>query len=107
MLKRILIVLVIAILLSSYSIAQEIEIEWENADTQCVGFTIYWGEKSGVYTNKLNVGAKLSARIDPYPLTHAYISVVCYNKDGEESQYSDEIEWGVSPPQNIRVEGQK
>lgn len=83
--------------------ADEVKLEWDELAFWCKGYTIYWGTESGNYSYKKDVGHIFTTSIEMAPLKHAYISVACYDDEGNESTFSNEVEWGVKAPTGMQI----
>lgn len=69
-----------------------------STDPSVVGYKIYYGTASGVYTNALNVGLATSATVSNLTAgTRYYFAATAYNASGVESPYSNEANDAFQP----------
>jgi len=67
-----------------------------------VGYKLYWGASSHLYTNSLNADTNLSATVYGVLVgTNYYFAATAYDTDGIESDYSVEAIGRVVPPTNV------
>jgi hypothetical protein len=73
--------------------AQSVTLAWSSsADTNVVGYRIYYGVASRSYTNMIDVGDALTATVtNLVEGTTYYFAATAYNILGMESEYSDEV----------------
>lgn len=86
----------------------DVSLAWEAPfDFTIVGYKVYWGEISGQYNNQLNVGTNLSVTITNLQnKTTYYFAAVSYDVFGNESDFSNEINYTtpvIRPPKEERV----
>jgi hypothetical protein len=93
--KALLAILFAAFLSSSRAIAAVPSLEWDpNPEPYVVGYNVYIGEKSRVYTRVIDVGQQTSV-----PLTNLnpgvtyYFAVTAYDTSRLESPFSDEVSY--------------
>jgi hypothetical protein len=80
--------------------AGEVTLTWNapvlNADgtllTDLAGYRIYYGYASGIYNDSVDVGNITAGRISNLPHGLIFFAVTAYDKSGNESEYSNEIE---------------
>src|SRR6516165_4972693 len=73
--------------------AQSLTLAWDSsADTNVVGYRVYYGSTTRSYTNSVDVGNATSATISGLQdgSTH-YFAATAYNNIGLESAYSSEL----------------
>lgn len=79
---------------------ESVTLTWDaSPDASVIGYNIYYGGSSGVYTNEINVGNVTSATI--YGLVAGvtyYFTATAYYGDGTESVFSNEISRTVPAP---------
>jgi hypothetical protein len=80
--------------------ADGVSIAWNpSSNTNVVGYNVYYGGSSGVYTNKIYVGNVTSAVVMGLtPDATYYFSATSVSASGEESGYSAEISYTVPNP---------
>lgn len=85
--------LAFAICASASAAGQEISLGWNpSADTNVAGYAVYYGPKSGNYTNRIDVGTNTTAVITGLNLgAQYYFAVTAYNSTGLESPTSNEV----------------
>jgi hypothetical protein len=85
---------------TSVSAVQSVTLAWNaSADTNVVGYNVYYGTSSGAYTSKIDVGGATNATINN--LTEGvtyYFAATAYNIIGLESDYSAEVSYTVPVP---------
>jgi len=76
---------------------QSVTLGWQpSSDTNVVGYNIYYGSASQVYTNTINVGDVAGVTIDGLADgTTYYFGATSYNAQYQESDYSDEAIYNV------------
>jgi hypothetical protein len=90
------------LLTGSQALAQptvNVTLAWEVGDsTDSVGYNVYYGTSSGVYTELVSVGNATQATLSNLLVgTTYYIAVTALDNAGLESGYSDEIEFMPAP----------
>lgn len=88
---------------------QSVSLAWDaNAETNIVGYRLYYGTTSQNLTNTVDAGPQLTATVTGLRegLTY-YFAVTARNSDGLESNFSDQVSYPVpglslvtSPPAN-------
>jgi len=75
---------------------------WDpSPDAQVVGYRVYFGVASGSYTNSANVGAVTNATITGLVVgTTYFFAATAYNAAGDESVFSNEINYTPAAPAN-------
>jgi hypothetical protein len=75
------------------SAGESVTLTWgASPDTSVIGYNIYYGSTSGVYTNEINVGNVTSATVfDLVAGVTYYFAATAYYADGTESVFSNEI----------------
>ncbi len=92
-------------------IQRSITLAWDpSIDPAVVGYQLYVGSVSGVYTSVIDVGAATTATVPGLTVGATYyFAVTAYNSMGVESPFSGEISYVVPPPprylQNSQVAG--
>ena len=79
--------------------AYGVELQWlPNAETNLIGYNLYWGALSGIYTNKLvtDTGTNVILALTNSGIYHFALSAV--NDLGQESDVSNEAVWTNLPP---------
>ena len=93
-------------------IGEPVTLAWDaNTEPDISGYKVYFGIESGNYTDSIDVGNITTATIDSLieGMTY-YFAVTAYNEAGLESDYSNEVVFGVpisnKPPfaENLSVE---
>jgi hypothetical protein len=84
---------------SSFAL-QSVTLAWDpSADTNVVGYNIYYGVASRTYTNHIDVGNTLTATVSNLVEgTTYYFAATAYNGLGMESDYSNETSWTAPWP---------
>jgi hypothetical protein len=92
-----LIGLMVAIYPFSSFAQANVALAWSpSTDPQVAGFNIYYGRISGVYTNKISVGAATSLTVSNLvPGATYYFAATTYNAAGAESAFSSEVSYTV------------
>ena len=72
---------------------------WDNnpAGDMVVGYRVYSGAASGIYTSVLDVGDSTSAFIPVSETAPTYFAITAYNADGLESGFSSEVVYTPGP----------
>lgn len=87
-----LIVLAGALLAPQPGCAGTVTLAWDPApQPELDGYWIYYGNKPGRYSEKLDVGKTTSCTVSGLPAGTYYFSVKAYGSSGEQSFYSDEV----------------
>ena len=82
---------------------QSVTLAWNpSTDVNVIGYNIYYGIASGIYTSKTDVGNATSATIPGLTagVTY-YFAITAYDSFGQESGYSSEISYLVPAPAPI------
>jgi hypothetical protein len=76
---------------------QQVTLGWvASADPTVVGYYLYYGTTSGVYTNKINVGTNTTWTVAALAAgTTNYFTTTSYNASGIESGYVPEVSYLV------------
>ncbi len=81
-------------------------VEWNpNPEPTPAGYRVHWGTRSGVYTEIIDVGNRLWARLPVYE-SPACIALTAYDATGVDSPFSDELEVlpeHIEPRRRLRV----
>lgn len=79
------------------STGHSVGLAWDAAtDPTVVGYHVYWGQASRVYTNMVDVGMSTSLTVSNLTVGDVYyFAATTYNAAGLESQFSQEIAWMV------------
>ena len=91
---------IINVLITFNTTAGTITLAWDpNPDPTVVGYRIYYGGASGVYTNMLNAGATTNLTVSNLVqgVTY-YFAATDYDTNGIESVYSTEVSGTVNVP---------
>ncbi len=90
---------------ASLQAAPSVQLGWTaSTDTAVVGYTLYYGTASGVYTTTLDVGNSTTAYVAPLtPGTTYYFVVTAYDSFGIESGYSNEASFTAPGAQTPTV----
>jgi len=86
--------------------AADVRVMWDpNSEEDLAGYKIYWGTESRVYGQPIDVGNVTECTIPGLePGIKYYIAATAYNTAGYESDYSNEVTWGVPhAPANMRI----
>ncbi len=90
--------------------AQPVTLEWDaSPDSSVVGYRVYYGDQSGSYTNSFVVGPSTTATLtNLVPDVDYFFAATCYDADGAESPFSNELKYRPSrlpirAPQGLRV----
>jgi len=74
-----------------------VNVVWNpSPDTNVVGYKIYYGSQSGIYTTSIIAGGVTNYLIDTTNFIYAstyYFVATSYNAEGWESSYSPEVAW--------------
>ena len=113
-LRTVLCVIFVLGLLSSTALAGSVTLSWDapttNEDgsplTDLGGYTLYWATQSGGYAapaGNLDVGNALTVTVDVPDNT--WFVVTAYDTSGNQSGYSNEVNFQLSPgvPSNLRL----
>ena len=92
-------ILIILLLFLTCSLrAQTLALVWKpSISTNVIGYKLYYGGQSGVYTNIVDVGNATNCVVSNIPtnVTH-YFAATAYDDMGVESQFStNELEWPI------------
>ena len=68
---------------------------WDaSPDVDIAGYRLYWGVKTGIYTNSINVGKVLTGTITNLSARQRYyVAATAYRTNGVESPFSNEVTW--------------
>ena len=82
-----------------------VTLSWQpSPSTGVVGYAIYYGIVSGVYTQRVDVGNQTSAAITGLTAgVSYYFAVTAYTTTGLESEPSNEVDYTVPPPSTNQV----
>jgi len=86
--------------------AADVRVMWDpNSEPDIGGYKIYWGTASRDYGPPADVGNVTEYIITGLePGIKYYIAATAYNTAGYESDYSNEVTWGVPhAPANMRI----
>jgi hypothetical protein len=74
---------------------QSVTLAWDpNQEPDLGGYIVYYGPRSRVYTNAINVGNVTTNTVSGLEETGTYyFAVTAYNTNGLESDFSDEVSW--------------
>jgi hypothetical protein len=77
--------------------AQTVNLSWNSStDTNVVGYTIYYGGTSGLYTNQISVGSVTNASVSGLTDgTIYYFAATSRDAAGDQSIYSNETVYSV------------
>lgn len=80
-----------------------VTLAWSESTTNFAGFKIYQGVASKTYTVTNDVGAVTNATVSVIPGVTNFFSATCYDKNGLQSPFSNEITYAVpvAQPQNV------
>src|SRR5882672_12401480 len=75
---------------------QSVSLAWDKSpDTNVVGYAVYYGNSSGAYDSRLEVGTNTVATVTvPGGLTYFFVAT-SYDADGLESEPSNEVNYSV------------
>lgn len=81
-----------------------VTLEWDpNPEPEVVGYYVYVGTQSGVYTRVVDTGSQTFIRVAPLdPGITYYFAVTARSSDGLESPFSDEVSYTV-PIDGVRA----
>ena len=96
--KRIALLLFLFASLSAF--ADSVTLIWNpSPGTNVAGYYVYYGGASRTYTNKSNVGNTTNATVSGILEGPTYFfALTAYNSDGLESDYSNELAYGIPAP---------
>ncbi|HYG23235.1 MAG TPA: tandem-95 repeat protein [Verrucomicrobiae bacterium] len=82
--------------------AQSVTLIWNaSADTNVIGYNVYYGVASRTYTNRIDAGATTNLVVNGLlPGVTYYFAATAYNILGMESEYSSEVSYTVPVPVN-------
>lgn len=105
--KRIFWGFILTLLMITISHAAEVSLAWDaNTEPYLAGYKIYYGNASRSYTQTIDVGNVTEYTVKNLPDGEAlYFAATAYDKYKNESDYSNEVEWGkfdLTPPGNFR-----
>ena len=99
--------LILAALSTTVRAGQSVTLAWNRStDPTVVGYNIYYGRASGLYTNMINAGNATNATISSLiPGITDYFAVTTYNSSGVQSPFSNEVSYTAPflPGVQIRV----
>ena len=74
---------------------ESVTLAWDpNPEPDLGGYIVYYGPRSRVYTNAINVGNVTTNTVSGLEETGTYyFAVTAYNTNGLESDFSDEVSW--------------
>lgn len=90
-------------------ITRNVTLAWDaSIDPTVTGYKVYWGAAPGHYTNSVNAGPELTARVSNLLSGQTYyFAATAYNSLELESDFSNEVSYTVPlpppPPANLRV----
>ena len=100
------IMLMLLIFVATSVMAADVTLQWDpNSEPDLAGYKIYYGTASRTYGEPIDVGnvTTYTAK-DLEPGTKYYFAATAYNEDGYESDYSNEVMWGIpTAPSNFRI----
>lgn len=84
----------------------QVTLGWNaSTDPTVVGYHLYYGNTSGVYTSEITVGTNTVDTVTGLAAgLNYYFTVTCYNTAGIESGYASEVSYNVSQTTPV-VEG--
>jgi hypothetical protein len=90
-------ILFFTLLPSAVGAVPSVTLAWSpSADTNVIGYNIYYGRASRTYTNKVDVGNVLTATVSNLVEgTTYYFAATAYNIIGMESTFSGEVTYSV------------
>jgi hypothetical protein len=85
-----------------------LSLAWDPCPTNLpVGYLVYYGVASGVYTSVADAGTNLSAEVSGLtPGLVYYLAVSAYDSNGDESMFSNEVTNAIPIPPSIVVQPQ-
>lgn len=83
-------------LMATVSRAAEVTLAWDpNSESSVIGYTLYYGTASGVYTDSRDVGDETQYTLSGLTEDTTYYFAVTAYTDEDESDYSNEISYQV------------
>lgn len=82
--------LFLSLLLASSLRAADIQFSWDANPDEVAGYKLSWGRESGRYSNSVTT-TNTTVVVSNLPIGKTYLSVVALNREGMESDYSDEV----------------
>ena len=85
---------------TTFAASGSISLAWDRStETDVVGYKVYWGTSSGVYTAQQDNLNEITATISNLEVgSRYYFAVTAYNQSGLESAYSQEVSGIVGSP---------
>lgn len=103
------VLLLLACLVTTVASAASVTLAWDpSPDVSVVGYRVYFGPAAGTYTNSATVGNTTNATLTGLNAgTKYYFAATAYNSVGEESAFSNEINYtpAVAPTPPPAVTG--
>lgn len=95
--------LLITLVQPTASSAASVDLGWNaSSDSNVVGYNVYYGTSSGVYTNETYVGDTTNAVVTGLvPGVTYYFSATSVDADGQESAFSTEIAYTIPNPNAV------
>ena len=89
--KLLLVALLLIIALAAY--AASVTLAWTpSPDASVVGYRLYWGASSRVYSNSVTVGNVRTSTIPDLGMSTFYVfAATAYDSSGVESEFSNEV----------------
>jgi hypothetical protein len=83
-----------------------VNLAWQpSTNAGIVGYNVYIGDVSGLYTSSMDVGTNLTAMVtDILPGVTYYFATTAYDTNGQESDFSDEVTNRIPVPPLITVQ---
>jgi uncharacterized protein YxeA len=104
--KKVLIGIIMVLVFAVTALAADVTLQWDpNSEPDLAGYKIYYGTASRTYGGPIDVGNVTQHTVrDLEPGIKYFFAATAYNEDGYESDYSNEVMWGVpTAPGNFRV----
>jgi hypothetical protein len=97
---RLLFLACVFVCLPAVSVAQSFTVAWDHSpDPAAIGYTVYVGNQSGVYSvSSFDVGRALSAIINVPTYGTYYVALKSYDINGNRGAFSSEVSKTVEAP---------